>query len=145
MNKCFEFAHCRYQEHLSSLNIILLQIIRNKMKKDLLVFLLFAAGAAFGSGLPEEHGEVTFLQLHSKPNDDSASGQRYLVKLNSTISENECGVDQWTGTLDTEVGKAMYSTILAAYLAGKSIALHGTSATTCLSSSMLIRNVFIVY
>ena len=113
------------------------------MKKILLTLPLLFSSIAFA--FPGETGHVTYFQVHQNPTDNSANGQRYIVQLDSEISSNQCGADTWTGTLDTEGGKAIYSAILAASISGKSIRLNGTSETTCLAGQMLIRNVFLVY
>ncbi|MCP4474308.1 MAG: hypothetical protein GY821_07030 [Gammaproteobacteria bacterium] len=113
------------------------------MKKLLLILPLFFSSAAFA--FPDETGHVIYFQVHQNPTDNSVNGQRYIVKLDSEISSNQCGADIWTGTLDTEGGKAIYSAILSASISRKEIKLNGTSETTCLAGHMLIRNVHFIY
>ncbi len=115
------------------------------MKNIFLIILLFGCGSVFATSFPKEEGKITHLQIHKNPTNTTNTGQRFIVNLDSSISSNECGRDSWTGTLDTEAGKAIYSTVLAAAMAEKRILINGTSSTTCLGEAMLIRNVLVVY
>ena len=97
------------------------------------------------SGMPVETGEIIFLQIHNNPDLTSSSGHRFIVKLNSTTSENSCGHDQWTGYLDKDSGKAQYSALLSAVMAGKPVMLEGTAPDRCESGSLLLRNVYAIW
>lgn len=112
------------------------------MKKILAPALLLLS-ANVCAQFPIEAGNITSLQIHNNPDSKVNSGQRYIVKLNSTISINECGHDQWTGYLDSEVDKAQYSALLATFMASKPVTLEGTAPDRCDSGSVLIRNVYI--
>ncbi|ELU8561386.1 hypothetical protein SD467_001312 [Vibrio parahaemolyticus] len=94
----------------------------------------------------EIRGKVNYLQVHKDPTDASNKGQRFIVNLDSQDSVITCGESgYWTGTLDTEGGRAIYSAVLSAAMADKEIVLQGNSENTCLSGNMLIRNVLFVY
>ena len=110
------------------------------MKNILPVFLLFFSSIVLA--IPEEEGNIGLLQIHQDPNSSSESAQRYIVGLEGTISESNCGTDYWTGYLKSDADKASYSTLLALYMAGKPVKLQGTSADTCMGNGVLIRNVF---
>lgn len=112
------------------------------MKK--LLVLALVCGTSYAN-FPSEEGKITYFQVHNNINDKSDSGQRYIIRLDSEISENTCGNDQWTGLLDSEGGKAIYSAILTAAVSGKSVILNGNGKNSCLNGSMIIRNVFLVY
>ena len=93
----------------------------------------------------EVRGKVTYFQVHKHPTDGSNNGQRFIVKL-ETSPPTMCGESgYWTGTLDTEGGRAIYSAVLSAAMADKAIILQGNSENTCLAGNMLIRNVLLVY
>jgi len=115
---------------------------RDVMNKLLVVVSLFFSIIANAG--PSETGMVDFLQIHKVSGNAENSGNRFIVKLNSTISENSCGEDQWTGYFDTEAGKAQYAAVLAAVMANRKIKIGGTSANSCLGGNQIIRNVYIV-
>lgn len=93
--------------------------------------------------MPSETGSITKLQIHNSPGNGS---ERYMVNLDSTITVNEggelCGMDQWTGYLETKGDQAQFSAILAARLANKTLWIQGTSGD-CLGNEQIIRNVYI--
>ncbi len=96
--------------------------------------------SSYTYALPQESGFISFLQIHQNPVDKSS---RYIVRISgATATENNCGGDEWTGLLETEGDKAMYSTILASHLSGQEIRLQGTSADTCVGNGLLIRNLY---
>lgn len=113
--------------------------------KYFFVVLLAVSTGAFALGFPVETGDVTWLQIHRNPNDETNSGRRYILRLSGTISPNSCGNEQWTGFVDDEIGAAQYSALLAAAASGKTIKVEGTSHDLCESGSVLIRNVYFVY
>lgn len=81
--------------------------------------------------------------VHKNPDTNSDTGERFIVRLDSSISNgNECGNDQWTGYLNSDAGRAHYSTLLAHSISNKSIKLQGTSSTHCIGGAMLIRNAY---
>ena len=91
-------------------------------------------------------GKVNYFQVHKDPTDASNEGQRFIVSLDTTQPVTICGENgYWTGTLDTEGGRAIYSAVLSAAMADKAIILQGNSENTCLAGNMLIRNVLLVY
>lgn len=93
--------------------------------------------------LPQETGTITFLQIHQNPTGNDSDSPRFIVRISGTpTAENNCSSDSWTGQLETEGGKAMYSTLLALYIAGREVRLQGTTADTCLGGGLLIRNVY---
>ena len=93
--------------------------------------------------MPSETGSITKLQIHNAPGNGS---ERYMVNLDSIITVNEggelCGIDQWTGYLETKGDQAQFSAILAAKLAKKPVWIQGTSGD-CLGTEQIIRNVYI--
>lgn len=94
----------------------------------------------------EVRGKVTYFQVHKHPTDGSNSGQRFIVSLDTPQPITICGESgYWTGTLDTEGGRAIYSAVLSAAMTDKDIILQGNSENTCLAGNMLIRNVLLVY
>lgn len=94
----------------------------------------------------EVKGKVNYFQVHKDPTDASNEGQRFIVSLDTPQPVTICGESgYWTGTLDTEGGKAIYSAVLSAAMADKAIILQGNSENTCLAGNMLIRNVLLVY
>lgn len=109
--------------------------------KKLSAAILFLVSANTYAGFPVETGYITFLQIHKNPDITENAGQRYLVQLSGSASENTCGNDQWTGYFDSGAGRAQYAFLLAALMAGK---LEGTAADLCESGALLIRNVYAV-
>lgn len=94
----------------------------------------------------EIRGKVNYFQVHKDPTDVSNSGQRFIVSLDTPQLVTICGESgYWTGTLDTEGGRAIYSAILSAAMADKEIVLQGNAENTCLAGNMLIRNVLLIY
>ena len=94
----------------------------------------------------EIRGKVNYFQVHKEPTDTSNAGQRFIVSLDAPQPVTICGESgYWTGTLDTEGGRAIYSAVLSAAMADKAIILQGNSENTCLAGNMLIRNVLLVY
>jgi|GEM_PF-6750253 len=112
----------------------------NKYLLFAISFLSFGVAAA----TPNETGNITFLQVHKNPDSNSSSGERFIVRLSSTSSNNSCGSDQWTGYLTTEAGRAQYSALLAIAIASKQVKLEGTP-NRCESSSLLIRNLYVAW
>ncbi|WP_444930646.1 hypothetical protein ACJJIF_02370 [Microbulbifer sp. SSSA002] len=111
------------------------------MKKVMIGLSLVASSLAFA--LPEEQGDIGSLQIHQDPNGSDDSAQRFILKISgATISENNCGADQWTGYLNTDADKASYSTLLALLMANKPVKIQGTSADTCMGNGVLIRNIY---
>ena len=113
--------------------------------KKLIALLLFSIPVCAIAAYPVETGEIISLQVHKLPDSSSESANRFMVRLNGTISENSCGNDQWSGYLGSDAGKAQYSTLLAAHMAGKEIKIEGTAPDKCTTSNLLIRNVYIVW
>ncbi|MDG2642633.1 hypothetical protein HL669_23355 [Vibrio parahaemolyticus] len=110
-----------------------------------ITYCIFCA-SAWANDYAEETGKISYFQVHKNPTDVSNSGQRFIVRLDSEISSNKCGnSDSWTGTLDTDAGKAIYSAILSAAMADRPIMLQGTGENVCLDGNMLIRNVLLVW
>ena len=113
--------------------------------KNFLSMVFFIMATNVYAGMPVEIGDITFLQVHNNPDSTLSSGQRFIVKLSSSASENSCGYDQWTGYLDSDVGRAQYSALLSAVMASKQIKLEGTAPDRCESGSLLLRNVYAVW
>jgi hypothetical protein len=110
----------------------------------ILIICMFTANVY--AGMPNEIGSITFFQIHKAPDSKSSSNERFIVRLSGSVSEPSCGNSStWTGYLDSDAGRAQYSAILAASISGKSIKLQGTDPNSCLSSNLLIRNVYIVW
>jgi len=82
------------------------------------------------------------LLVHQEPNGQAASSQRYILRLDGSINENNCGTDGWSGLLESDADKATYATLLALMMADQTIKVQGTDADTCLAGNMLIRNVY---
>jgi hypothetical protein len=97
------------------------------------------------AAIPVEVGDITFLQIHKKPDSTTSASQRFIVKLSGTASENSCGNDQWTGYLDDDAGKAQYSALMSALVAGRAVRFEGTAPDRCESGSLLLRNVYMVW
>ncbi len=116
-----------------------------QQKLVILIMLYILALNAHSAGKPEETGSIALLQIHKNPDSNTSDGNRFIVRLSGTISENSCGTDSWTGYLDSEAGRAQYSAILAASAAGKDIKLEGTAADRCQSGNLLLRNVYFVW
>jgi len=115
------------------------------MKKIITLSLIFASSLSYG--YTKETGKITNIQVHQFPREAPSSerlDQRFFVHLNSTISGESCAQDdRWFGYLNTDAGRAQYSTILAAYMAGKKVTLEATNSQSCTSGSMLIRNIYL--
>lgn len=97
------------------------------------------------AAMPVEEGDITFLQIHKKPDSTANASQRFIVKLSGTATDNLCGTDQWTGYLDDDAGKAQYSALMSAVMAGRAVRFEGTAPDHCESGSLLLRNVYMVW
>ena len=114
------------------------------MKRLLIILSLLLSPVIVIAAQPEEVGNITQLFVHRNPDNNLPISERFIVRLDSTISNgNNCGIDQWTGYLDSEAGKAQYSTLMALSMVGKPVKLQGTSADHCVGGVMLIRNVYL--
>lgn len=94
---------------------------------------------------PNETGAITELQVHRHPTATNDSGRSFSVIINSRydgISNASCTYKQWIGYMNDESGKAQYSTLLAAYMAGKNVKVEGTEGY-CVNDKQLIRNVYL--
>lgn len=93
--------------------------------------------------MPSETGSITKLQIHNSPGNGS---ERYMVNLDSTITVNEggelCGMDQWTGYLETKGDQAQFSAILAARLANKRYGFKVHLVTVLVTSKLLETFIF---
>ncbi|WP_325892432.1 hypothetical protein [Grimontia sp. NTOU-MAR1] len=111
-----------------------------------IALLLFVFSVSAYANAPIEVGNISLLQIHNNPTSTSNSAQRFIVKLNGSVSTSSCGSsDFWTGALDNDAGRAQYSAILAAATSNKPIKLQGTAPNSCLSGNILIRNVYVVW
>ncbi len=117
-----------------------------KVMKNFILLLILLSPAITYASTPEETGSITQLLIHRSPTNDQDAGRRFIVKLSSSISNNPCtsGTDSWTGYFSDDTGKAQYSAILAASMAGKEIKIQGTEGF-CENNSTLIRNIYTNY
>ena len=61
-------------------------------------------------------------------------GEFVFVKLQDSAPRSDCSTNgywDYTLPLDTEFGRVLYSTILSAYMAGKSVSISGNSNGLC--------------
>ena len=107
-----------------------------------LIFFIALFYSSLSFCLPIEVGQISLLLVHQSPTSTDDTAQRYILNLDSTISENNCGQDVWVGYLKSDADKAMYSTLLALAMANRPVKIQGTSADTCMAGGMLIRNVY---
>lgn len=119
--------------------------VQSKMKK-----LIFALSILIFSNVaisfPLEQGTITFLQVHRNPDTSNPIGQRFVVRLSSTIANgNNCANEQWEGSLTDDAGKAQYSTLLALFMAGKTVQIQGSGPDVCLGNGLMIRNVYPIW
>ena len=91
---------------------------------------------------PIEVGKITQLLVHQAPNGQTATSQRYILRLDGSINTNNCGTDGWSGLLVSDADKATYATLLSLMMSDKTVKIQGTDADTCLAGNMLIRNVY---
>lgn len=103
--------------------------------------------SAAAHALPEQTGEIISLQIHQNPTGNDPDSPRFMVILaGDSIPESNCeAASHWTGRFSNDAEAAMYSTLLALYIAGKPVRLNGTNADTCMGKGMLIRNVYAAY
>ena len=112
--------------------------------KYLLIFLAILSAEVFAV-VPAESGTITQLLVHRHPTITADSGKRFIVKLSGTMTDGPCEANTtWTGYFSDEVGRAHYSTMLAAAMSDKPVYLEGTDGF-CENNGALIRNVYIGY
>ncbi len=108
-------------------------------RKGIIAFIIFTLSSlSYASGY--QSGSIVDLMVHHPGNTDSY----YIVKLNGTRTESApsaCNTftDTWVGDLSIEAGKAQYATLLAAFMANKTIRIESNNA--CLIGRELARNV----
>lgn len=110
------------------------------MKKVLVI--LFLVFPSIALALPEETGRITHLQVFQDHSGSSDSATRYILKLDSTISENNCASDVWTGYLKNNADSAAYSTLLAMLISDREVKIQATNSDNCVGNQLLIRNVY---
>jgi hypothetical protein len=111
--------------------------------------LLFVAVCSTASAAgPIEEGKISQFYVHQNPASPAnglRSGQRFIVRLDGTVSDNTCTSKTWTGFLDTDAGRAQYSALVAASMSGRSVKLQGTDPNVCESGNIVVRNVYLVW
>lgn len=118
-----------------------------KMLVSIILRVLFLACLLFpmlsNAALPTESGLISSLQIHKNPDSNALDSHRYILKIDgSSITENNCGSDQWTGYLNENIDSAMLSTLLALYIAKQPVKVEGTSPSHCMGGGVLIRNLY---
>lgn len=66
--------------------------------------------------IAQEYGEFAFIKLETPPSRSNCSTNNHW---------------DYTLTLKTELGRAQYSTVLAAFLAGKTVSVSGVTGGLC--------------
>ncbi len=107
------------------------------MKKILLLLFITLVPSLSKAGT--QTGIITQILAH----DDGGGNERVEIELDGSSDIDWCSsVEQWAFVLDSELAKAQFSMLLAAYASGKSITINSDPAKTCVNSTRnRVRNV----
>ncbi|WKD49099.1 hypothetical protein [Microbulbifer spongiae] len=115
------------------------------MKKiyALVAGLLLNVNTAFADQGVETGKIITILVHHATPV-AGVESQRIAFTLDGTKTGGLCesnAKEEWLIYLDSEAGKAQYSTVLAAYMSDKTISVYGNLTAECYGGGEVVRNI----
>ncbi|GEM77721.1 hypothetical protein [Vibrio sagamiensis] len=85
-------------------------------------------------------GKVSWLLIHNNPDQTKITDKRVLIRLEGSKTSGFCS-DTWTILLSNKAAEVQYSTLLAAYMAGKTVKLTGNPSKLCQGNEEVVRNV----